>query len=258
MRIITEIELRDEFKKRPMEVFEVPENTKLTPAALQFLNERKIKIIWPEEKEKGIANNKIPEKAGDVVSQISKNEYVVLETGEKLDYKPESMTHLRGRYLVPKNHPRIKFRGKLDSFESLLIYVIEEAKNCGYKALVNDLWQLLDYAKKIMKAEVQELPLEELDFNGMTEAEIRARSHNPRKYYHIDHLIPSPGQGRMMALLNLLRTNCRELELAAVDAFLNQNDFREDILQSLNRMSSLIYVIMLQLAAGYYKVDCHC
>jgi len=57
-----------------------------------------------------------------------------------------------------------------------------------------------------------------------------------------------------MAQLNLLRTEVRALELVAMDAFYGQPEGqdRSDIMESLNRLSSLVYVFMLQLASGKY------
>jgi ethanolamine utilization cobalamin adenosyltransferase len=61
-----------------------------------------------------------------------------------------------------------------------------------------------------------------------------------------------------MAKLNYLRTQVRELELAAMDAFAvtPEQVEREDILQGLNRLSSLIYIMMVQLISGHYRVGC--
>ena len=41
--------------------------------------------------------------------------YIDAVTGEALAEKPEHMTQLCGNRLVSKTHPRIVFRGKLDS-----------------------------------------------------------------------------------------------------------------------------------------------
>ena len=45
MKVITEAELRDIYKKSPFTSFDLPTGMKLTPAASQFLSERKIKIL---------------------------------------------------------------------------------------------------------------------------------------------------------------------------------------------------------------------
>ena len=42
--------------------------------------------------------------------------------------------------------------------------------------------------------------------------------------------------------LNLIRTNVREVELAMYNALKNE---REDLIRLLNRMSSIVYILML-------------
>lgn len=45
MKVITESELRDIYRKAPFTSFDLPSGMKLTPAASQFLSERKIKVL---------------------------------------------------------------------------------------------------------------------------------------------------------------------------------------------------------------------
>jgi ethanolamine utilization cobalamin adenosyltransferase len=52
--------------------------------------------------------------------------------------------------------------------------------------------------------------------------------------------------------LNTLRSSVREIEIAAVAAFMN-NVEKQDMIQALNRMSSVIYIMMLKEKAGIYK-----
>lgn len=238
MRVITEGELREQYKQKEFQTFRLPAGVGLTPAARQFLSERRIKLL-----------------TGDGEAEAG---YTVYSTGERLSEKPEHMTHIRGTALVPKNHPRIKFRGKLDSFEALLISAIVEAGSQGYGELAADLGELLEFSRQIMSAEVREQPLPPLSFRGLSPEEIREHSHHPGKYYGVPHLFPQPVQGKLMAQLNFIRTQCRELELAALDAFYGDGEGdpveRPDILLALNRFSSLVYIMMLQMVSGRYKV----
>ena len=89
---------------------------------------------------------------------------------------------------------------------------------------------------------------------GWDAAEIRERSHYPNKFYNVNHFTPQPEHGKIMAMLNLMRAKSRELELSAAHAFYHEDGStdRDDILQAVNRFSSLIYVFMLQLLAGVY------
>lgn len=254
MRVITEIELRDLYKKNQFTSFELPEGARLTPAAAQFLSERRIPVV-PKEKEEEKPSSKPSFQPSLQKQEQPKVQTVELPQVELAGKKPEHMTHLRGKNLVVKNHPRIKFRGKLDSYEALLIWAIIEVEGQGYYGLGRDLRDILEQVRQILAAEVKEEPLSPLSLRGWSEQEIHEFSHHPQKHFGIGHLLPNPGQGKLMALLNILRTKVRELELVAMDAFYEDGQVeREDIIQVLNRLSSLIYVLMLQLAAGSYKI----
>ena len=59
-------------------------------------------------------------------AQQAKPQRWKLEKGGFMDEKPEDMTHLNGDTLVPKTHPRIAFRGAMDSLEAeLLLWAAE-------------------------------------------------------------------------------------------------------------------------------------
>ncbi|MEL7566060.1 MAG: ATP-binding protein [Dehalobacterium sp.] len=250
MRAITETELRTEYRKAEFTSYTLPEGCRLTPAAAQFLSERRIPVQTGglpagNNKEQGK-----PLQGKD--NQAGNKTYSVAE----IKGKPEHMTHLNGSHLVYKNHPRIKFRGKIDTFEALLIIAILEIEGVGYQELGRDLKEILDYVRQILRSEVKEEPLPAISFHGWSAEEIRDRSHHPEKYFGVNHLLPNPGQGALMAKLNYLRTQVRELELAAMDAFTVAPEVveREDIIQGLNRLSSLIYIMMVQLVSGHYRV----
>ena len=153
--------------------------------------------------------------------------------------KPEPMTHLNGDTLVPKTHPRIFLRGKLDSLESALILC-----QLQLPALAEPLGELLAQTRRILRCEVLEEPLKEVRLLGLTEEELRRRSHIPQEYYGVPHFMPEASDGETIAHLNRLRCQVRETELAAAAAF--PEGQREDLLQALNRMSSAVYLLMIQ------------
>lgn len=249
MRVITEIELRDLYKIKPFDTYRLGYLQKLTPAAKQFLSERRIEII-----EEG----KAPEKRYPGINKVKEplEGFVMLESGRTVKEKPEEYTHIRGRVLVLKNNKRIRFRGMVDSLEANLINIIIECRSAGEKSLADDLAIIFEYVKKIMRAEVLDENLPFINFKGWTEKEIREYSQHPEKYLGIKHFVPDPKYGKVMALLNILRTSVRELEIAGVDAFYNERDGimeRPDIILALNRLSSLIYIIICQCSKGTYK-----
>ena len=150
---------------------------------------------------------------------------------------PEDMTHLNGDTLVPKTHPRIAFRGSMDTLEA-------ETMLCQLNLphLQAPLQELLDLAREILRCEVLESPLAEKPLYGLTQAELRHRSHFPQEYYGQPHFMPSVADGQTVLRLNKLRTQVRETELTANQALPK----RQDILQALNRMSSFVYILMIE------------
>jgi len=250
MRAITETELREEYKKSEFTSYTLPEGSRLTPAAAQFLSERRIQVHKAGTAQaRGAGPNRLAQP-----QEVSKT----FPAGDFKGGKPEYMTHLNAGTLVFKNHPRIKFRGKLDTFEAHLINAVIYVEGIGYQELGRDLREILEYVRIILRSEVKEEPLQDINFHGWSMEEIRDRSHHPHKYFGVNHLLPNPGQGGLMAKLNYLRTQVRELELAAMDAFhvTPEKVEREDIIQGLNRLSSLIYIMMVQLISGHYRMGC--
>ena len=163
--------------------------------------------------------------------------------GGYAEEKPEHMTHLNGEVLVPKTHPRIRFRGKMDTLEAELI-LCQLVPGAPEGAL----GEILDLSRKILRCDVLEEPLRQDTLCGLTQAEQRERSHMPQDYYGQPHFMPQASDGSVIAGLNRARCFAREAELAAVEAFSNRegNLLREDIPKALNRMSSMLYLLMIQ------------
>ena len=178
--------------------------------------------------------------------EARKDRYAML-SGGYCEEKPEHMTHLNGEVLVRKTHPRIRFRGKMDSFQSLLLLCIQE---CPGRA--SELEEILDFSHSLLRWDVLEEPVNRETLCGLTPEEIRRISHFPQDTYGIPHFMPSREDSREILLLNLLRSSVREAELAAVDAFSDRdgNITRPDLLKALNRISSMLYILMIKGKAG--------
>ena len=177
-------------------------------------------------------------------SQAKPDRYRLL-TGGYAEGKPEHMTHLNAEVLVPKTHPRIAFRGQMDQLEAVLML-------CQLKldpAQRSSVEEVLGLARRILRCDVLEEPLKEEKLCGLTEAEQRSRSHRPQDYYGQAHFMPAVTDGEALLWLNLARTTARNAERAAVAAFSDRdgNLTREDIPRALNRMSSMLYLLMIQL-----------
>ena len=203
-------------------VFYLGKGDTLTPGARDYLSRERIGILPAE--------------------QARPEEYKLL-SGAVLREKPEQMTHLHGNVLVPKTHPRIKFRGAMDALEAeLLLCQLECSK---WKA---ELGEILGLARTLIRCDVMDEPVSEGKLCGLTEQEQRERSHRPQDFYGQVHFMPEVSDGPVVLRLNRCRTAARAAELAAAAAFADENGncTRLDILRALNRMSSMIYILMIR------------
>ncbi|SEA28473.1 Propanediol utilization protein [Desulfuromusa kysingii] len=233
-KVITESFLRTSFLKEIPENFYLREDQILTPAGAQFLSDRKIKVVTGE----AAAND-----------GVAVQRYIAVADGTTYMEKPEHLTQLTGNQLIPKDHPLIVFRGWLDRLQAEILLLQKQVVPCGAIPLRETLGELLDRTRAILRAEVVDEPLVSCVFLGMSETEIRERSHHPQKYFGLQHLEISAEMDTTVLALNRLRTLVRGAELSAVAAFSAKGGIeRSDIIQALNRMSSVIYVLMLQVA----------
>lgn len=194
--------------------------------------------------------------------------YVDLKTGREYETKPESMAQIKGTRLVPKNDPVIVLRGKLDHAQAVVVAVQSwvallsglgapsaAATPAGARNLLADLTEILTILRKVMTAEVMKTPCEVPTMLGLSPDTLREQSHNTKKYFGVKSMtLPDYSMGPVYAGLNLIRTEVREVELAAVTAFQDpespDKSRREDIIQVLNRLSSAVYVMMCRYLQG--------
>ena len=212
--------------KEGKRVFYLGKGDNLTSGARDFLTRERIPILPAEQ---------------------ARPQRFRLMGGGYLEEKPEHMTHLNADTLVSKLHPRIAFRGALDTLESELI-LAQQAVNRPFS---DELEEILSLARNIMACDVLEKPLENQTLCGLTEAEQRSRSHRPQDYYNQPHFMPSAADGPSIARLNRARCAAREAELRAVSAFSDRdgNLTRQDIPRAMNRLSSMLYILMIRLKA---------
>ena len=202
-------------------VFYLGAGDQLTPSARDWLRQQRIEILPAAE---------------------AKPEHYVLENGAFFREKPEDYTHLRGNILVPKTHPVIALRGAMDTLQAELLL-----SQLAVPELQRELGEILSLARQILSREVMEEPLEEATLCGLTEAEQRKHSHLPQKYYGQPHFMPEVTDGAAILQLNRARCAARSAELACARAF--PDGARLDIQKALNRMSSMIYILMIRLKA---------
>ncbi len=222
--LYTEEAARDNVRNRAgKRVFYLGKADNLTPGARDWLRRERIEILPAEQA--------LPERYR-------------LAGGGWLAEKPEHMTHLNAEVLVPKTHPRIVFRGAVDTLEAELLLaqlVLEEP--CRQQV-----GQVLALARRLIRCDVLEEAVGEFTLCGLSEQEQRQHSHRPQEFCGQPHFMPEYTDGLGIARLNRARCAAREAELKAVAAFSDREGkpTRPDILQALNRMSSMLYILMIR------------
>ena len=219
--------VRDNIRNRDgKRVFYLGKGDQLTSDAREYLTRERIEIL--------------------PASQAKPDRYRLMGGGFA-EEKPEHMTHLNAQVLVSKDHPRIRFRGMIDLLEAELLLCIGSCPHVSVQ-----LGEILAFVRELIRCDVLEKPVEQKRLCGLTMDELRSRSHRPQDYYGQPHFMPEPADDKSLLQVNRARCVARQVELAAVEAFSDRegNPTRLDILQAMNRVSSMLYLVMIGIKAG--------
>lgn len=170
--------------------------------------------------------------------------------------KPEHMTHLNHKTLVRKDHPRIRFRGWIDRLEAEILLCQLEVGRAGHSQLTEEMTPLLDFVRRLIRADVLGEKVEELHLGGYTADQLREYSHHPEQQFGQAHFMPSVQDDPAILHINRLRAMIRQAELAAYEAFKHYDGTvtRPDILLAMNRLSSLCWIWQIKLKATQARV----
>ena len=177
----------------------------------------------------------------DAKDELARQRIEILPPPKSAGGKPENMTHLNAQTLVEKTHPRIRFRGMVDLLEGEILLAVADCP--GWE---KQLGEVLDLARRLIRCDVLDEPVGAFLLDGLDEDALRKRSHRPQEYYGVAHFMPSAADSRALLTVNRLRALVRQVELAAVEAF----PHRQDMVQAMNRMSSYLYLMMVQMKKG--------
>ncbi len=212
--------VRDNIRNREgKRVYYLAKGDQLTSDARDYLTRERIEILPASE---------------------ARPERYRLLNGGYMESKPEHMTHLNAEFLVEKTHPRILFRGAVDTLEAELLIACANATG----QIRKELEEALAYTRTLLGNEVLDEPVTIETLGGMDEKALRERSHRPQEFYGQPHFMPMPDDGVLLLQVNKARCAARAAELKAVAAFPTG---REDLLRAFNRLSSFLYLIMIQL-----------
>lgn len=220
--LYTKETVRDNIRNRDgKRVFYLGKGDQLTSDARDYLTRERIAILPASE---------------------ARPERYRLFSGGYMEEKPEHMTHLNGDVLVEKTHPRILFRGAVDTLEAELLLCAVNAAG----EIRKQLEEALAFTRTLLRHEVLDEPVKEEMLGGMDAKALRERSHRPQDFYGQPHFMPMPTDSLLLLQVNRARCAARAAELRAVAAF---PAGREDLLRAFNRLSSFLYLVMIQLKA---------
>ena len=215
---------------------------RLTPAATELLRSRNCRVVLPGQCTVEATPAEEPAPAKPEPAPAPAAEPAPAAPAAEPASFPDG-TYLDADTVVSKSHPRIVLRGKLDTLISSTVLVQTGFDGNGKLPAVlrNGLSDINVWLWQLLQAEVSGEAMPEQSLCGMNAEAIRLVSHDPMTYLGQGHIVPDVALGPNVALLNWLRAQVREVEVAYVQVGMD----REDMLTSLNRLSSAIYVLML-------------
>ncbi len=253
MTIVTESELREYWKNGRGRLPVFPSETRFTDLAREFLRQHKM-----DAQSQVIESNHIHpdwDKPGTFPVVLTGPVPVCAVCGQPIKHKPDHMTQLDAGHFASKTDPRLILRGRVDSLHAWVMLAAAKARGFQMASLASHLDTLSAYCREIMSAEYHARPVAPLILLGKREEELHEISHWPDRHLGIQHIIPGPEDHEMIHWLNVLRTQAREVEVVALEAFgadrgLDQSGIGNNISHALNRFSSAVYVLELYFKAG--------
>lgn len=262
MTVITESELREIWKNGRGQLPPFPVDTRFSASAQDFIKSQRIEIRFSpdlhvqtnQNTNSILAPSASWDKRGSFPVVLNGPIPVCHECGQSLSTKPEHMTQIDASHFGPKTSPRLVFRGRVDSLHALVMLTASTARRFELPELGKYLDSLAAYCREIMSAEYHLRPVCSLSLMGKNEDQLHDISHWPDRHLGIPHLVPSPHDHEILHWLNLLRAQCREVEVVVLQAFpptdTDQSSIGNSLGHALNRLSSAIYVLELYFQAG--------
>ena len=255
MNIVTESELRELWQNGRGQLPPFPPGTRFSAAAQDFLKSQRLEVRFEAA---GVGSPGPVQadwnKPGTFPVVLTGPMPVCTECGQPLHAKPEHLTQLDAGHFAPKTHPRLILRGRVDSLNGLVMLTAAVARRFDLLDLARELDTLAAYCREIMSAEYNLRPAAPLSLLGKNADELHDISHWPEKHLGIPHLVPGPHDHEMLHWLNVLRTQSREVEVVALQAFppdgLDPAGVGASLAHALNRLSSAVYVLELYFQAG--------
>ncbi len=218
MKFITEMELRDLYKREPFTTYVLEPGTKITPGARQFLVDRRVTLTTAQ---------------ADAPQKTSAG-------------KPQK-TEEREKWC------NLRLQRRMDSIESLFILIAAELLHSGNALMSEEIMSLGHCFRNVAKAEREQTAPDIIQFWGWTAEEIKNRADNLEKFVDISEFHVGLENGKEIALLHYLRASLREVEPAILEVYWNeekQDCSRQDLIDAVNLIINIICMMMWKCLGG--------
>lgn len=254
---VTETELREQVRRPvPGATVRVPPGSRLSPAAADFVAQWDL-VVEESAGSDGRPGSRASGSARAPWDLPARFPVVATETplctacGSPVEHKADGLTQLNATHFVGKTHPRIVLRGRVDSLHALVLLAQHQALATGQAETAAGLGTLAAYCRELISAEYNERPVADAVVGGLDIETIHGVTHDPREHLGIDHLTIDGSASMLQQLLNTLRTQSREVEIVALEAFPSpHHPYGASICHALNRLSSIAYYLQLRLAVS--------
>lgn len=254
---VTEAELREQVRRpSPGASVRIAPGARLSPAAADFVAQWGLVVHETPGPASGVHADprSVPRPEWDVPSRFPVEDVeapLCTACGSAVHDKADGQTQLNATHYAGKTHPRIVLRGRVDSLHALVLMAQHEALSSGRSEAAAGLGTLAAYCRELISAEYNERPVAEAAIGGLDIEAIHRVTHDPLTELGVDHLTIDGSASLLQQLLNVLRTQSREVEIVALQAFPSPHHaYGAGICHALNRFSSIAYYLQLQLAVS--------
>jgi ethanolamine utilization cobalamin adenosyltransferase len=249
--IITESSLREQLRTPTMgATVAVPPGATLSPSAQDFVAQWKLQLEETGPGGGSAARGPTWDRPAGFPVVRGEQVPVCVTCGSEVVTKPDHLTQLDAYHFAPKTTPRIRLRGRLDTLHAQVLLAAARARDLEEAPVADALSTVAAYCRELVSAEYHERTVAPLELDGRDEAALRAATHAPESELGVAHVTPAADDPELLHVLNLLRCQTREVEIAALDAFPSpHHPYGASITHALNRLSSAIYYLELRFVA---------
>ncbi|HBV86804.1 MAG TPA: cobalamin adenosyltransferase [Desulfosporosinus sp.] len=218
MKFVTEIELRDLYRKEPFATYVLEPDTKITPGARQFLVDRRVTLVQ---------------------AQCCDDKKSNLDASNQVQVRENWCTQ--------------RLLRRMESVEALFLLIAAELLHSGDAVQSEEIMALGKCFRNLRNAEREQVPPDILEFWGWSEEEIRERSDNLGKFVDLREFHVGLENGKEVALLNYLRASLQEVEPAILEAYWNeeqQDCSRQDLIDTINLIINILCIMMWKCLGG--------